>query len=196
MMKNTFAKAVRVLTIPPVLVSLLLILVYFYNSAVLRSGSELFLSILFLAVIPALAYPVQLILPALRRKGRAGQRSLAFLFTSVGYTAGLIYALICGVEERLFEIYFAYFRSCAVLLLFNKGFHLHASGHAAGIVGPLLFLVRLISIWLIPVIAVLYALIFWSSVTLGRHTPQEFMLGTAISFLAFILTLTVVPFLI
>ncbi|MCI8590355.1 MAG: hypothetical protein HFE77_06580 [Clostridiales bacterium] len=190
-MKEKCAKIIRIISIPPILVSALLGFLFVQSTGVVHHAAELCLSILFLAIIPALAYPLQKVFPAYRHKGRAGQRNLAFLFTIAGYSAGLIYAVIYQVSRGLFEIYLAYFLSCAALLFVNKVMHKKASGHAAGIVGPLLFLIRFIGPWMIPVTMIIYVLIFWSSVTLKRHTPGEFVFGTLLSIAAFAVTLLI-----
>ncbi|MCI8332655.1 MAG: hypothetical protein HFE78_07505 [Clostridiales bacterium] len=190
-MKEKCAKMIRVISIPPILVSALLVFLLVHSKEVVHNATELCLAILFLAVIPALAYPLQKVFPAYRDKGRTGQRNLAFLFTIAGYSAGLVYAVIGQVSKGLFEIHLAYFLTCAVLLFINKVLHKKASGHAAGIVGPLLFLIRFTGLWMIPVTVVIYGLIFWSSVILRRHTPGEFVLGTLTSFAAFAITLLI-----
>lgn len=190
-MKEKCAKIIRIISIPPILVSVLLAFLFIHSGAVVHNVFELVLSILFLAVIPALAYPLQKFFPAYRDKGRTGQRNLAFIFTIAGYSAGLLYAVVGKVEKGLFEIYMAYFLTCAVLLFFNKVLHQKASGHAAGIVGPLLFLIWFTGIWMIPVTLIIYGLVFWSSVALRRHTPGEFVLGTLVSLVAFAVTLLI-----
>ena len=190
-MKEKCAKIIRIISIPPILVSILLTFLFVHSGAVVQNLFELVLSILFLAVIPALAYPLQKVFPAYRDKGRTGQRNLAFLFTIAGYSAGLLYAVIGRVGQGLLEIYIAYFLTCAALLIVNKALHQKASGHAAGIVGPLLFFIRFVGLWMIPVTLTIYGLVFWSSVELRRHTPGEFILGTLVSLAAFAVILLI-----
>ena len=49
---KVLAKAIRVITVPPLLIGALLVALYFYPSGVFTSLSSLILSITFLSVIP------------------------------------------------------------------------------------------------------------------------------------------------
>ena len=62
-----FAKIVRGITVPPVMVSVLFVLLYFYKDDVVPTLLDLMLSLFFLAVVPALAYPLQAVVPAFAR---------------------------------------------------------------------------------------------------------------------------------
>ena len=183
-MKNLIAKIIRVVSVPPVLVFVLLAVVFFHGEYAI-TVSELIVSACFLALIPALAYPVQILIPAFRKKGREGQRNLAFLFTIGGYAAGLIYAFLFQIGKELTEIFVCYLLSCVVLIVFNKLIGRRASGHAAGTTGALLFLVRFTGWCFAPVSLAVYAASFWASLRLGRHTCSEFALGTLTSLVAF-----------
>ena len=188
-MSNKFAKTIRVITIPPVLVFLLLTLLLKDFSTFYRSLSDYVGAVVFLMMIPALAYPFQKVVPSLRDKGRDMQRKLAFVFSISGYTLGLIYAVASGAEAKLTSIYIGYFCSVIFLTLFNKVLKIHASGHAAGITGPLLYVVWYGEIWLLPLAAMLYFAIIWSSLKMKRHTMPEFMLGTLCSATAFLISI-------
>ena len=77
---------------------------------------------------------------------------------------------------------------CGGLALTSRFPKLRASGHACGVSGPLTVLIYLHGLrWLAPGLAVLAAM-FWSSITLGRHTLRQLLLGAAapdVIFLAF-----------
>ena len=90
-MKDKFNKIIRVVTIPPVIVTTLLITFIYYG--VITSLVDKILLILFLGIIPILSYPFNKLL-----KGkREDERKLAFIFTIVSYTLGFIYAYIVTV---------------------------------------------------------------------------------------------------
>ena len=114
MSKNTFAKTVRVVTIPPLLVTSLLVILYIGRPDFFRGVLDLLAGIAFLAIIPTLAYPLQPIIPGFKGKGRKGQRTLAFITSGIGYIGGMLYALISRVSPELFLI----FGSCSRLTPF------------------------------------------------------------------------------
>ncbi len=186
MNKKTLAKTIRVVTIPPLLVTSLLIILFFGRPDVYRGLFDLFFAITFLAIIPTLAYPLQPIIPGFKNKGRKGQRTLAFITSGIGYVGGILYALISGVTQELLLIFASYFVSVIVLTVFNTLLKLRASGHSCGVVGPLIFTVYFLGwSWLIPCIILAFA-VAWSSVFLKRHTPNDIFFGSMSATLAFI----------
>lgn len=172
------AKIIRVVTIPPVMVGTLIILLSTLRTDVFEGFSQSLLTLLFLAIIPILAYPISYMVPSIRQKGRDGQRNLAFVFSAVGYAGGVAYGLISGVNESQMIIFGTYFLSVIVLTFMNKIIKVRASGHACSIAGP----IGLVCYFLPPVCIVaslcLYAVIFWASVHMGRHTVKEFIWGS------------------
>ena len=132
------AHAVRIVSVPPVMVAALLVLLWFFREDVYGSAPEFFVSLLCLAILPVLAYPVSVLIPAMRQKGRDGQRSLAIYFSAVGYLAVFIYGFAAQVGRNLMLVYAGYFFSVVIILLFNKLLHVRASGHACSVSGPLM----------------------------------------------------------
>lgn len=175
------AKIIRVVTIPPVMVGTLIILLSTLRNDVFASGLESFLTLLFLAIIPVLAYPLSMLIPSIKEKGRDGQRNLAFALSAVGYAGGFVYALLANVSTPLMIIFGTYFLSIIVLSFMNKVIKVRASGHACSIAGP----IGLVCYFLPPVCIVaslcLYVAIFWASVRMGRHTVKEFIWGSVSS---------------
>ena len=84
--KEKLAGLVRVISIPPVMVTALLLILYFWGPQPFCPVGELVTTILLLGFVPVLAYPAQPLFPRYRSRGREGQRELAFVFTGVGYT--------------------------------------------------------------------------------------------------------------
>lgn len=191
MSKNKIAKTVRVVTIPPLLVTSLLIILYFGRPDFFRGLYDLFAGISFLAIIPTLAYPLQPIIPGFKGKGRKGQRTLAFITSGIGYVGGILYAVISKVSSELLLIFASYFVSVIVLTVFNMILKHKASGHSCGVVGPLIFTVYFLGWgWLIPCVALAGA-VAWSSVALKRHTPNDLFLGGLSAMLAFVLCVAI-----
>ncbi len=186
MSKNIIAKAVRILTVPPILVTLLLSVTYFLRDAVFRGAWDFLAAVICLAIIPSLAYVLQPIIPQFRGRGRDGQRALAFVTSVLGYIIGFAYAYLSGASAEFKFIATAYLLSVILLLVFNKLLGQKASGHACGVLGPLLFAVYFLGwAWAIPCTVVAIG-VAWSSVALTRHTPRELCLGGMCALISFI----------
>ena len=181
---KTFAKIVRGVTVPPVMVSLFLLFLYFFRDDVLTNVPDLLFSLLFLAVLPVLAYPLQSIIPAFRPGGQKMKRKLAFILSLVGYTAALAVSLLRNAVPNLAYIDAVYLSSVVILTLINLLTPWHASGHACSIAGPVLLICLYVGWYAIPIGAVLYAASFWAAVYMKRHTVREFLLGTLSALMA------------
>ncbi len=186
-MKNIFAKCMRILTLPPLMAFALLTILHVSTPSLLPDTLSYLLSALFLAFFPILAYPLQPLLPAFRHKGREGQRTLALYMCNIGYILGLGSMLFLRFEKVLFILYVTYFLSGALLYVSNKILHVRSSGHACGVAGPVASLVYFYGV---PGLygLILYALTFWSSVTLKRHTVAEFVAGSLVSVISLLFT--------
>lgn len=68
-MKNKIAKALRVITVPPLLITLLLIILYYLRHDLFDKNWYLLWLIALLGIIPVLAYPLQSILPKWKKEG-------------------------------------------------------------------------------------------------------------------------------
>ena len=174
------AKLIRILSIPPVMVTAVVLALFYTTDTIFRSAAEAWLTIVFLAFVPVLAYPLSKLLPKIRARGREGQRDLAFYLSAAGYAAGWIYGYVTGATASLQAIFAAYLFSVTALLVFNKLLFIRASGHASSIAGPILLMAWFIGGWSIPAALALYGLIFRASVYAGRHTRAEFLLGTGL----------------
>ena len=187
--KNKLAKFIRGFAIPPTFVVILTVSLYFLNSAAFRHIGDMLVTVASLALIPALAYPLAHVIPSIKAKGRAGSRSLAFVTSAVGYICGTVYAFATNATGDLKFIFCGYLIALVALTVFNKIFKLKASGHACGILGPLLYAVYFFGLaWLIPCIAV-GAAVVWASVYRKSHTPKELVLGGLCAILGFCLGL-------
>lgn len=179
------AHAVRIVSIPPVMVGILLVLLYTLREDVMVTPWEMVASLLGLTVLPILAYPVSVMIPATRKKGREGQRSLAMYFSTVGYVAVFVYGLIASVGTGLMHIYAGYLFSVVIILVSNKVFKVRVSGHACSVSGPLVYSGYFLGIWGIVVGVVCWGIILWASLVMKRHTFKEFLLGTLTCLVSF-----------
>lgn len=56
-----------------------------------------------LTIFPLLSYPVSVIIPPIRKKGRDGQRNLAIVFSVIGYIAGILGSVFFGAGRMSFS---------------------------------------------------------------------------------------------
>ena len=189
--KETLAKIVRIVTVPPVMIIALLIILAKVCPEIYRTPSDLFIMLLLLGIFPALSYPLQPMLPGYKNSGREGQRNLAFLFSVIGYIAALIFTFASYANASLRLISLTYCLSVIILILCNKLFHLRASGHACSQTGPILFLVYFINWKCILPGLLIAALVVWSSLLLKRHSVRDLLSGSLVYITAFCLSLLI-----
>ncbi|MGM9522759.1 MAG: hypothetical protein ACI3VB_09830 [Oscillospiraceae bacterium] len=174
-----YDKLIRIITIAPFMALLLLLAVYFGTPGYGVTKIQLAVSIVFLVILPVLAYPLQPFIPGFKDGGRAAQRKLAIITALVGYVLGLIFAFVFTVPDIFMVIYLTYLISGLAVALFSKLTHIKASGHACGIMGPIAVGLKYLGLWALSGL-VLYALAFLSSVRMKRHTVSEFIIGSII----------------
>ena len=180
MNSKAIAKAVRVVTAPPVLITCTLLLFWLFGIGVFRNAAELLLAIFFLGVMPSIAYPAQKAIPKLRERGRDGQRKLAFVCSLVGYVLGAAVGAAGFATPKMMFVYLSYFLSVLVLAFVNKVLHEKASGHACSTTGSLFFAVFYIGGAAAFPCIFLFVAMAWSSVKLKRHTPRNIATGAAV----------------
>ena len=179
------AKIIRIITIPPIIVTAFLLYLYSFDRTIFGGTLNLAFCIAGLGIFPVLAYPVWAAVPSFRRKKRDFQRKLAFIFSLIGYIAVFAFCHIRAVPERLMLIADGYLASVILLFIINFVFKIKASGHACSITGPLALSVYLTGlIALVPCLA-LEAVSFWASVRTGRHTLKQLLQGAGTALLAF-----------
>ncbi len=179
MMEKVFRK-IRTITVPPVFAAAFLILLYLTYMDQFGSLVHLLGALFFLSVLPTLAYPLQKYLPKYRDKGRAGQRTLAMLFSFVGYLLGTVTAFAFSAPAMLKLIYVEYLLCGIGMLVLNKVFKIKASGHACGIVGPVIMCLYF-GLYIPAMIGALLVLpVYISSVKTGQHTLPQLFGGSTI----------------
>lgn len=191
-MKNTFAKIIRIISVPPVMITFLLVILNTTRPDIFRNNVEVLTSIILLGIVPVLAYPFQLLSSSLEDRGRIMQRKLAFIFSLIGYATALLWAILVHTSKELLIICATYFISVVILTFFNKVLKKRASGHACSITGPLVFLIYLVDWKLIFPCLIIATLIFWSSLYLQRHTKTDLFYGVLSNLLAFALSFIII----
>lgn len=89
-------KMIRIITVAPVLAIIMMVIVAGSCEDVFPSPWHLAYSMLFLGVLPLLAYPLQKYIPVYKDKGREGQRNLAIILAAA---AGMVLAVLVFVAS-------------------------------------------------------------------------------------------------
>ena len=171
------AKLIRALTVPPIMVTALLLILLF-GADVFPETLDFIFSLVFLAVVPVLAYAAQKLLPGWKNGGQKAQRKLAFVFSILGYTAAVVVSIVRDAIPNLLYISLVYLVSVVILTLFNCLSPWHASGHGCSLMGPILLSCLFVGWYAIPAGVVIYCASLWASVYMKRHTVREFFLGS------------------
>lgn len=185
-----FAKIVRIFTIAPIMALCMMTAVFIARPEVFGGGLNYAMSILFIVIMPVLAYPLQKAVPYYKDKGREGQRNFAIVMAVVGYVLSVVYAALLKVPKGVWIIYLCYFFSGIGIALVNKLTSIRASGHACGFVGPIGLLVYFLGpICLIA--SALIMLVYWASLKTKRHTMSQLIVGSFIPIIALVLAVLV-----
>lgn len=181
-MKQKLAKAIRVVTVPPVFAGLLCVILYARTEGAFSSPGHFLAAVFFLGVLPVLSYPVCAAVPALREKGRKAERNMGLIFSVAGYVCGAAFCRLTGgtAMERL--IYGTYLVSGLGLAICTLA-HFRASAHACGCSGPIMLLAVYVSPWFLLGYILLGA-VMWASRSLDRHSPGQLIGGSAVPVLA------------
>ncbi len=172
------AKIIRVLTVPPVMLTSLLLLLWFAPAQPLISGASFWVLMLCLAIVPILAYPAQMILPSWRAQGRALQRKMAFGFSIVGYLSAGFASFWLPPDTNGIAICHGYCFALLLLLLLQGVGKIHASGHACSMTGPIFYIGYFFGWQYLVFGLALWTVVLWSSLRIGRHTKTDFFLGS------------------
>ncbi len=176
-------KAIRILTLAPVLAAASLICIFVFCPDVFPGGLSFALMLFFLGILPLLAYPLQPVIPHFKGKGRDGQRTLAMLFAVAGYVFCLVSCFLMDTTEGIWLITLEYLLSGILILVFNKVFHIKISAHGCGSAGP----VALLLYFGLPIPALMMAVLtvftYYASVKMGRHTVWQLIGGSLVSVL-------------
>ena len=178
------AKLLRILTAPPFMALFLVTALY------IGMGSEAFGSkfryieaVFTLCVLPVLAYPLCAAVPSLKARGRKTERSLAIVFSLLGYIMGTLFALLAGGTRLELELYLTYIFSGALMGLSSFVLNFKSSGHACGASGAFAMLSYKFGIgWLLGFLLLIP--VFASSIKLKRHKVSELVSGAAIPVLS------------
>ncbi len=185
-----FAKTIRIITLPPITAIILLTILYISSKDIMNNIWSYLIGIFALGIMPFLAYPIQRFFKIFKGDMRKGERTLAIIFSIVGYFIGFILAYVLKAPSLEKALYFTYVISGTSIALFSFFFKINASGHACGVAGPLTAMVYILG-WWYAFLLILLVIVFWSSIYLKRHTFFQLILGSAFSILTFLLSVII-----
>ena len=187
-MKQKILKIIRILTVAPFMCLISTFLILIFKREYFVSINSIISAIFNLTILPLSSYPVYYLVKPLKNKGRSFQRLLTIIFAMLGYIFAFSFSFILKDTKEIKIYYFTYLLSSLILLAFRLFNKINPSGHAAGISGPITFLV----IYINKYFAFLYCLtliIWYASVKMKRHTNLEYIIGTFIPIIILISTL-------
>ena len=180
-------KIIRILTVAPIMAFCLFTLTYIYRNEYFDTAWQYIYSLFCLSVLPMLAYPLQRFIPGFKDKGRDGQRSLAIIFSVIGYVLCCIFGLIFSQSIQLWIIILTYLLSGLCIFISSKVFKFKISGHACGVFGPVSVLFYF-GLFIPAIIGIgVTALVYYASLKSGRHTLPELIAGTVLPTILMIL---------
>lgn len=188
--KIKLATAVRIISVAPLVALAAVLAMCFCADDIVTDPWQAVVIAVSLTLLPVLAYPVHLAVPKLREKGRDGQRTLAIIFSCVGYAVLTVVALAANFSPKLLIFALTYLFS-GVALFACRLFKLRPSGHCCGFVGPVAYLVVFVSPYF--AFATLLAVpVVWACVALGRHTVAQCVVGSLVPIVAMLISSAVV----
>ena len=171
---------IRIITVPPVFALITMTELLILRPEFVGALPFYFEGIVCLTLLPLLAYPLQKHIPRYKERGREGQRTLAMIFSALGYVIGVAVAFVFSVPRELKMVFVEYLLCGISILVSSKVFKKKASGHACGVVGPVAMLVYLGLYIPAAVGAILTLPVYISSIKTRRHTKGELILGSII----------------
>ena len=181
------AKLMRALTVPPAMAFFLITALYTaFGSNAFAAPIRYFEALFTLVLLPLLPYPLCAAFGSWKRKGRKLERSLAIVFSFIGYLMGTLFALLGGGTRIEIIVYLTYLISGTLMAVLSFGFRFKASGHACGAAGPFAMLAYSLSPWWLLGFLLMVP-IFISSISLGRHNLGQLFAGAAVSVSALII---------
>lgn len=191
-MPSAAAKAVRIIAAPHFMAILLATLLYISMGDTAFANRLHYIEALFtLGLLPMVSYLICAIIPSLRKKGRKIERTLAIVFSVLGYIMGTMFSLLGGGTAVESTLYLTYLISGAATALLSFVIHFRASGHTCGVSGPAAMLVYYLGFAFIPMFALLIP-VFMSSLKLGRHSIAQLIVGCVVPTVSMFLAILIV----
>jgi hypothetical protein len=164
--KETAAKIIRIITVPPVIAAAVIISLFAGGRIGLREAVTVIAAVVLFPLLPYLFF-----------RERDRQRRSGFIFSGIGYTAAVILAFAMKFSPAAKFFVVTYLLSVIILVATHKYLGIRSSAHACGTVGPLVITAYFFGpAAIIPVVLIAAASVV-SSLVLERHTLAELMVG-------------------
>ncbi len=187
-MSEKVARAIRMITAPHFMALLLTSILY------AGLGRDAFVTplhyieaVFTLTVLPMLSYLVCRVVPSFKQRGRKLERSLAIVFSVIGYVMGTVFVLTGRGTRLELILYLTYLISGVLTALCSFVFKFKASGHTCGASGP----AALMSYSLGPMYLLSFAMlipVFISSLKLERHSMSQLIAGSIVPIVAMLVS--------
>lgn len=188
---NKLAKKIRTITISPAIAFFLILFIFIFKNSFLANTYSYIIALTTLIILPIIAYPIQRRFNIIKNPDqRYAERKLAIIFSVIGYLIGFILSLILKTPITEKVLYSTYLLSAILIFVFSFIFKINASGHMAGIAGPIAVVIYYFSNYYL-LLCLLLMPIIWSSLKLKRHSHQELVLGTFIPIIALIISILI-----
>lgn len=180
-------KCIRAATAPNVMAMLLTTMMYIKGGAAAFADRLHYVEAMFtLGVLPMAAYLLCGCIPALRKKGRKFERTLAIVFSVMGYVMGTAFSVLGGGTMLEHMLFFTYLISGTLTALCSFAFNFKASGHTCGVSGPAAMMTYCFGTrWMMLFLLLIPVSI--SSIRLGRHTWFQLATGAVIPIVAMLI---------
>ena len=176
-----FYKIVRRITLAPILAAFSIFMIGLCCPEVFPTVWHFGYTVLYLGILPLLAYPLQSVTPHFKHKGRDGQRTLAMIYAVAGYVLCLLTNLVASASRGMWIICLEYLLSGVLILVFNKGLHIKLSAHGCGSAGPIFLLMYFGLYAPAALMAVVTVFAYVASVKAKHHTVAQLIGGSAVS---------------
>lgn len=186
MNNKIFSKIIRVITVAPVWAAIMSSVLYFCTDGGYKNLLHYIMMLVFLTAFPLLPYPISLVWQKSERRSK--QRSLAIIFSVVGYAAGLLFAIFGHGARCETTVYLSYLLSGCAIALSSFVIKKKASGHTCGISGPIAILCYYVSPWFV-LGALAFVPIVSASLKMKRHTKGQLLAGALIGVVCFFVSL-------
>ncbi len=110
------------------------------------------------------------------------QRVASFVFMFFSYPAGLLALILTGAPKIFVSMALVYTLVTLGLIVFNLFLHYKASGHAAGVAGPVTSMIYLFGLPATPLLLLL-PLVTWARVSAKGHNTWQTVVGAVVSLL-------------
>ena len=183
------AKIVRILTLPQIMAFALLTILFFTGNAVEFTLSHYILGVVFLTVLPLVAYPIAWAFGK-KSDSHSRERTFAIIFCIAGYIGSVVMSVFFGGNAYEQAVFLCYLFSGILTALLSFVFKRKSSGHAGGVSGVITVLAHHFGLWALFGLAVLAAA-YWCSLKLKRHDLPQLLCGTAVPIVSYIISLLI-----